>query len=211
MAERGGKRTGSGRKPRRAGDPPPSKSATFSTRITAETRSAIEAEASEMGMTVSAMAEHLMKAALRQKRTAARNKETQAICYLLGELVEVVAPKQLRTDRFNPSWRDDAFLFESLKLAFIQTMDAIKPPGPLISPIKRDPTLAGTTLWGALDTPAKRASDAARILLHNLYAAGRDADAMLPESARAYADKKTRLTPYDMNTAWVDLKLGEAK
>jgi hypothetical protein len=206
MVSHGGKRAGAGRKPKKPGSAPApgSKTANFSTRITPEIRAAIEAEARQEGLNVSQMAALLLKVGIDARRDAVRNDPTRALCYLLGELAEIVAPDQLSTDKFVFDWRTDPFLFEALKLSFVRFMDAIRPIGDAISPMERDPRLQGTTAWGSLDSPAARADDAARVLLHNFHMARKQPQRML-ENAPADTEKKTLDTPYDLNRAWKGL------
>jgi hypothetical protein len=204
----GGSRPGAGRKAKRA-DAAPSvgaKTANFSTRITPETRAAIEAEAraAHPPRSVSQMAEFLIRRGLDAKRDAVRNNATRAICYLLGELAEIVAPEKLNTENFAFNWRSDPFLFEAFKLSFLRLMDAMRPAGDAISPVDREPLLTGTTFWGPLDSPAARAEYAATILLHNLHAARAQPQEML-QHAPAGVEKKTLDTPYDLHRAWKGL------
>ena len=201
----GGKRPGSGRKPKKAGAAPTSgsKSSNFSTRITQETRDAIELAASGTHLSVSAMAQHLLLLGLKSKRDAQLNGPTRAICYLLGELAEIVAPKQLKTEQHPGDWRNDPFLFETLKLSFVKMMDAVRPTGEVISPAERDPQLKGTTLWGPLELIDARADYAATILLHNLNAAREPKDML--QHVPAGIEKKVLDTPYALHDAWKGL------
>jgi hypothetical protein len=197
----GGKRPRSGRKPKKA-DAPLSvgaKTANFSTRITPETRAAIEIEAHVLGLSVSAMAEVLIKRGLDARREAQRNSATRAICYLLGELAEIVAPKQLKTAKFSGDWRTDPFLFEALKLSFVRLMDALRPAGEAVPPSERDPQLKNETTWASLESIDARAERAATILHHNLTAARE------PKNMLQHVPAGVENVPYALHDAWKGL------
>jgi hypothetical protein len=195
---RGGKRQGAGR------NPAPAKTVKFSARITPETQSAIELEAREANQSVSRMAEILIKDGLGARRFNARNGPTRAICYLLGELAEIVAPKRLKTDKFSADWRTDPFLFDAFKLSFVKLMDGLRPAGEAVPPSERDPRLKNTTAWGSLESIDDRAERAATILLHNFNAAREPQDMLQHVPAEV-----EKMTPYDLHRAWKGLNAGE--
>lgn len=202
----GGKREGAGRKAKKAAAPsaPGAKTSNFSTRIAPETRAAIELAAAGSRLSVSGMAQKLIQEALDQRRMNERNDATRAICYLIGELAEIVAPKQIKTDNFSADWRADPFLFEAFKLSILKLLDALRPQGEIIAPSELEPMLKNTSLWGSLESVEGRAEHAATILLHNLAAA------QAPADLRDLAPKDDD-TPYDLYRAWKGLKLGAGK
>lgn len=205
----GGKRSGAGRKA--ADERPGAKTSYLGARISPETRAALELEATEAGQSVSRMAEILLDEALETRRLNARNDSTRAICYVIGEMAEIIAPQMLKTKNFASDWRNDPFLFETYKLAIAKVMDALRPAGEIVSPLEREPALQdlldrSRTLsdlagmrWGPLDTPEKRAEYAAIIILHNLNNAE-----TAPRPPRFYGAPPPQIEKamYDLHRAW---------
>jgi hypothetical protein len=207
----GGKRLGAGRKAKKpgTGDKPGAKSAYFATRITPETKAALELEAQVSGKTVSRVAEMLLEEALDQRRTNERNNPTRALSYLIGELADIVAPAALKMTNFASDWRHDPFLFETYKLSIVRVMDALRPAGDVTSPLDRQPALEGATnVWGPLDTPEKRAEYAAFVILHNLNSAREPLQLVKSLGEHRPADDKT---PYDLHRAWRGLNMEPKK
>jgi hypothetical protein len=206
----GGKRDGAGRKTKKpgTGDKPGAKSAYFATRITPETKAALELEAEVSGKSVSRVAEKLLLEALDNRRMNERNDPTRALSYLIGELADTVAPPALKMENFASDWRNDPFLFDAYKLSILKLMDALRPAGEAVSPLDRQPVLSGATnVWGPLDTPEKRAEYAAIVILHNLNSAREPLQLVKSLGEHRPADDKT---PYDLHRAWRGLN-GESK
>jgi hypothetical protein len=149
---------GGGRKP--SGDIH-GKRAWFSTRITNETRQALENEAVASGKSISQIAEALLIEAIAIRREVSLNDPMQALAYVISQLADVTC---YGLDR---DWRTDPFMFEALKLAISKFMDGITPVGEMRSPIDDEPLLAKTTVYGPLDTPEARANYVATIVLSN--------------------------------------------
>ncbi|MBN8974027.1 MAG: hypothetical protein J0H51_18705 [Rhizobiales bacterium] len=205
----GGKRPGAGRKA--AAEKPGAKTSYLGARISPETRAALELEAAEAGQSVSRMAEILLDEALESRRLNARNDSTRALCYVIGEMAEIIAPQMFKTKNFASDWRNDPFLFETYKLAIAKVMDALRPAGEVVSPLEREPALkrlvdGARTLsdlagmrWGPLDTAERRAEYAAIIILHNLNNAEKP-----PRPPRAYGAPPPSIekTMYDLHRAW---------
>jgi hypothetical protein len=153
---------GGGRKP--AGDIH-GKRAWFSTRITTETRAALEAEATACGKSVSQVAEALLIEAIATRREVSLSDPLEAFAYLVAQLEEVTC------HGLDRDWRTDPFMFRAFKLAIGKFMDGIAPAGEVRSPIEGAPLLAKTTVFGPLDTPERRSSHVAKIVLHNFWRA----------------------------------------
>src|SRR5215510_192595 len=83
----GKRKAGPGRKP--AGTIR-SKVSNFSTRITAETRVALEIEARATEQSVSQVAEQLLRLGIKTKRERERPDALRAFCYLVAELGELI-------------------------------------------------------------------------------------------------------------------------
>jgi hypothetical protein len=154
--------SGGGRKP--AGDIH-GKKAWFSTRITAETRAALEAEAAASEKSVSQVAEALLVEAIATRREVSLDDPLKAFAYLIAQLEEVTC------HGLDRDWRTDRFMFEAFKRAIIKFMDGIAPAGEMRSPIEDTPLLAKTTIFGPLDTPERRANHVAKVVLHNFWRA----------------------------------------
>jgi hypothetical protein len=145
-----------------------SKISNFSTRITAETRQALETEARAAGQSVSQIAEQFLRLGIRTKRDRERPDAIRALCYVVAELSELLCNFKAADGKPAFDWRTSPFMFEALRLAIQKFMDQIKPAGDARSPIEDEPGLANSTLWGPYDTPDARAGWAVMILWHNL-------------------------------------------
>src|SRR4051794_22702873 len=107
MAKTGKHKAGPGRPP--AG-PIRGKMSNFSTRITAETRAALETEARATNL--SQAAEQLLRLGLAVKRERLRGDPTRALCYLIAELAETICPRGIPA----LEWQANPFMFEAFKL-----------------------------------------------------------------------------------------------
>jgi len=161
----GKRKAGPGRKP--AGTIR-SKVSNFSTRITAETRVALETEARATEQSVSQVAEQLLRLGIKTKRERERPDALRAFCYLVAELAELIC--NFKEADGNPvfDWRTTPFTFEAFRLAIQKLMDAIKPSGEIRSPTEDEPTLANSLISGPYDSPQARAEWATTILWYNL-------------------------------------------
>jgi hypothetical protein len=157
---------GGGRKP--SGDIY-GKRAWFSTRITNETRAAIdrEAAASRPRKSVSQIAEALLIEALALRREVSLNDPMQALAYVISQLANVTC------HGLDRDWRTDPFMFQALKLAISNFMDGIAPTGEMKSPIEDIPgfSMNRPSIWGPFDTPEARANYVATIVLSNFRTA----------------------------------------
>ena len=161
MAPKKKRAPGGGRKP--AGDIH-GKSSTLSTRITAETRQALETEAAASNRSISQVAEWLMKSALREKRARERPDPVRALCYVVAELSGLICNMKGKDGKPAFDWRTDPFMFRAYQLAIQGFMDTIAPSGDVVSPAVAQPVLATSTLWGPHDSPEKRAEWAVTVL-----------------------------------------------
>jgi hypothetical protein len=145
-----------------------SKVSNFSTRITAETRVALETEARATEQSVSQVAEQLLRLGIKTKRERERPDALRAFCYLVAELAELICNFKEADGKPVFDWRTTPFTFEAFRLAIQKLMDAIKPSGEIRSPTEDEPTLANSLIAGPYDSPQVRAEWATMILWHNL-------------------------------------------
>jgi hypothetical protein len=123
---------GAGRKPV---GPISGKLSNFSTRITKETRSALEREASATGQSISQVAERLIRAGLTSSRD--RDPAMRALCFLIAQLAgHIVGPKLMELEGSKSeiplySWRSSPFFYRAFKIAIGQLLDALEPRGPI--------------------------------------------------------------------------------
>src|SRR5215472_2327559 len=148
-----------------------SKVSNFSTRITAETRVALETEARATEQSVSQVAEQLLRLGIKTKRARERPDALRAFCYLVAELAELICNFKEADGKPVFDWRTTPFTFEAFRLAIQKLMDAIKPSGEIRSPTEDEPTLANSLISGPYDSPQARAEWATMILWHNLQCA----------------------------------------
>jgi hypothetical protein len=117
------KRAKAGRKP----IGPKAKTANFSTRIRADTRGALEAEAKLESLSVSRMAEHLLELGMATRRERARESPTSSLLDLIGKLAEnctLAAPSGK-----NFEWHNDPFIKDALRLAISLLLQELNPQG----------------------------------------------------------------------------------
>ncbi len=146
------RKPGGGRKPK--GDIQ-GKSATLTTRITPETRAALDRAAEEANVSVSQMAERLLKAGLARRKERSEDRPIKALCYLIQQIAirigmgrfaipeipgimdgleDTAEIRQKMADSRN-EWRTDPFVFRAFTLTVIKLLNAIAPSGdPLVSP-----------------------------------------------------------------------------
>jgi hypothetical protein len=203
----GKRKAGPGRKP--AGTIR-SKVSNFSTRITAETRVALETEARATEQSVSQVAEQLLRLGIKTKRERERPDALRAFCYLVAELAELICNFKEADGKPAFDWRTTPFTFEAFRLAIQKLMDAIKPSGEIRSPTEDEPTLANSLMWaGPYNSPEARAEWATMILWHNLQSAepGRLTQEMF--SPRVTVDELTEIerVAYSMARARHDLQI----
>jgi hypothetical protein len=158
---------GGGRKPR--GDIH-GKSKTLSTRITPETRQALETEALARGQSISQVAEQIINLGLQVRRERDRGKASpaRALGHIVAELSEVICGFKGEDGKPAFDWLTNPFMFQALRMAIPKFMDTIAPTGDVRSPAEYEPALANSTIWGPHDTPEARANYAVMVLSHNL-------------------------------------------
>jgi hypothetical protein len=153
------RKPGPGRKP--AG-PLRGKSSNFSTRITQETRQALETEAQGADQSVSQVAEQFLRLGIATKRERERPNAIRALGYIVAELAEVICRGK------KDDWRTNPFLFETLGLAIQKFLDVIRPAGeiqPLASE-QAERSKLNSIVGGPLDSPQARADWAVAALLN---------------------------------------------
>jgi hypothetical protein len=142
------RRPGGGRKPQGGIR---GKAEHFSTRITTETREALEREASASGQSISQVAERLLILGLREKRKGWANRSARALCFLIERIAEQASPLEESLFRgvekyASPSeladlrrhadeWRTDPFRYRAFKIAVGMLLDALEPKGEMRSPM----------------------------------------------------------------------------
>lgn len=108
--------------------------ATFSTRISAETRGLLEAEAKNSGVNISRLAETLISEGLRARRDRDINDPERA----LAVIVQAIA-RQSRSnteDGWVCEWHNDPTIFETFKIAVEKILDRLRPPGEIDTSIE---------------------------------------------------------------------------
>jgi len=144
------RRPGGGRKPQGNIQ---GKGENFSTRITAETREALEREASASGQSISQVAERLLMLGLREKTK--RDRPLRALCYVIEQIalglssgrwmdpaefpvVDVSTRRPLRlraaVESMRDEWRTEPFNYRAFKIAVGMLLNALEPKGELKSP-----------------------------------------------------------------------------
>jgi hypothetical protein len=173
MATKRKRAKGGGAKPK---GPLADKTRAFSTRITAETRRALETEAKASGYSLSQVAERMLMVGLREKRERDRDDPVRALCFIVAELSALIC--NFKTENGKPAfdWPSNPFMFQAFKVAIGGFMDSIAPAGDVRSPAEDEPVLVNSTAWGPHDSPEARAAWAVTVL-RALYQAARPASA----------------------------------
>lgn len=151
------RKPGAGRKP--AG-PIAGKRSTFSTRITAETRGALEAEAAIAGQSISQLTERLLLLALELKRDRDFDDPVRALGYLIGHIAEFC--RSTAEDGRDCEWYSDPSVFETFRLALGKLLEQLRPPGEIDNSVEGP--LVGSTpehmaeyafraVWKSLQAP----------------------------------------------------------
>jgi hypothetical protein len=147
---------GAGRKP---SGPITGKTQNFSTRITEETRGALEVEKALSGHSISQVAERLLRLGLEMHRSRENDDPTRALNYLIGTLASICSG--VRRDGTRREWNNDRSVFEAFRLAIIKLLEYLKPIGEVDSSL--DGPLVG-------QSPDQRAEYAFREILAALQA-----------------------------------------
>lgn len=104
---------------------PTAKSSNFSTRITPETRGALEAEAKIAGLPLSQMAERLLKLGIEVRRERTREAPTSALLDLIGKLTNGCVLASPDGKRFE--WNTDPFISNELQVAVSLLLEHLRP------------------------------------------------------------------------------------
>lgn len=188
---------------RKAAGPITGKSSTFSTRITDETRGAIEAEATASGQSISQAAERLIRLGLQVRREREFDDPMRALGYVMEGLATIC-----RSSAENGRlchWHNDPSVFEAFRLALVKLLDHIKPPGAIDSSLEgplvgQPPEICGERafrqIWSVLLHARPHTPDDVKTLFER---GGRsrtmpeDALAAMSRSSYALADAKRAL------------------
>lgn len=117
------RRPGGGRKPKGEIS---GKSAVFSTRITPETRAALEAAARKNGRSLSQEIERRLRFGLVDSRD--EPKELQALLHAISHIAKRIAGLE------SGSWRADAFRAKAFRIAVDRLLEKLSPDGPITTP-----------------------------------------------------------------------------
>jgi hypothetical protein len=133
-----------------------------------------------------------VKRSFDRERDERRDPASRALCYLLAEIIAVIAPNTVGDE-----WRSNPFAFRSVKLAFNKILDGLEPPGEIKLPDRKDNPLA--LFWGspaglglglAGKTPEELASFVCGLLLMAYRSESRET---IPKIA-IYTDRPIRKT-----------------
>jgi hypothetical protein len=111
------------------------KVSTFSTRITAETREALEAEAVKSGISISQLAEKLLDDGLKDRRYRDFVSSPVRALALIIENIEQET-KSDAADGRTCEWNSDPTVFEVFRLAIAKLLEKLQPPGDIDTSIE---------------------------------------------------------------------------
>jgi hypothetical protein len=131
------------------------KVAIFSTRITAQTRGALETEAKASRQSISQAAERLIRMGLAQIHEQQTVAPTRALRFLLGQLADDCSIKP-GTRRFE--WYEDRFTFDAFRLAVSMFLEPLRPTQSALETQLNDGSLPSPDMWrGILGSPEELA------------------------------------------------------
>jgi hypothetical protein len=127
----------------------------FSTRITAQTRGALETEARASGQSISQTAERLIRIGLAQIREQQTVAPTRALRFLLGQLADDCSIKP-GIKRFE--WYEDRFSFDAFRLAVQMFLEPLRPTQSNLETQLNEGSLPSPDMWrGILGSPEELA------------------------------------------------------
>jgi hypothetical protein len=148
------RRPGGGRKPIY------SKVSNFSTRITAETRGALDAKAAEIGKSVSVAAERMLQLGIRADRDRKLDDPVRALAYVIRTIATFC--RSWAPDGSPCDWRTDPSVFEAFRIALGKFLERLRPPGEIdtsaegpllgLSPEQYAEAAAIRPIWNLLQT-----------------------------------------------------------
>src|SRR5690349_7365784 len=156
----GKRRPGPGRRPLKSGG----KTAIFSTRITAETRAALEKEALGSRLTISRLVDLYIQDGLRaaQERSRWNDRSIRALghfLWLIDDFTRRVSPEALNKindddfaipEEFLLTWRNDAYTFEAFRVAANLLLEKLRPAGEVTTRVDEEGARRSAAEWGAL-------------------------------------------------------------
>jgi hypothetical protein len=129
---------------RKSQGPISGKTHVFTTRISADTRQALEREAAAAGQSISQMAETILKLGINRKRETERDRPMRALFFLIEQFAlnlslarteeKALSPFHAKLATEGLHWRTNPFIFRSLQSAISQMMDHLAPSGALVVP-----------------------------------------------------------------------------
>ncbi len=134
------------------------KVSTFSTRITSETRVALDMEAKRTRKSVSQVAEEILRRHF-EKKAAGTDKPTRALCYLITEAAHLVSGARNADGSPKWHWRSDPFMFRALELVLPRILQLLKPAG------EPKPPPVNPLVAALYDTPERRADHAFGVIV----------------------------------------------
>jgi hypothetical protein len=195
------RRKGGGRKPKPPGE---GKTAQFQARIAADLRARLDAEAAATGLTVSAIASGLLRDGLRlrREREFERGDPMRALWYLIAEAAKMICGWKKVGEGRKPgfNWRANPFAHETLRLAIVEIMNALRPAGDIRPPSAEE--LKSIALFEPFNTAKVRAQHVAKIILQNLdQADAMDMEKMFGPDLPDHVKADLKRTVYNMSDA----------
>jgi hypothetical protein len=181
--------------------------AQMSLRMPVELREQIEAAAKLSGKNPSQELMRRLRDTFYRDGERSRDPAQYALCFLLGELIELVA--RTTSDVRKPSaWRSDPFAFRVIKLAFDKILGALEPSGE-IRPLSGERSYAGLVIAANDESPEAMANTAASAIITWLVRPQMSDDVVV-DGERIFSSEQEK-QHYRMTNAWDDLRLNKGK
>ena len=190
--------------------------AALSTRITAETRAALEVESRASGQSISRVAERVMRLGLDAEQDRRRDNPMHALCYLIAETGRVVSGLHGPDGRPKFDWRTNQFMFRAFKLAVGHLLDALEPEGGIDQAAEQFDRSSFRDLAPAMlesySSPEARARDAATVIWQALQTAEPATEHETDQARRRSSrDAIIEVRRYSMSNARRDLNIEAAE
>jgi hypothetical protein len=226
---------GGGRKPKGEFD---RLSTAVTTRMPEELRERLVAAADKNDRSITQEILRRLHDSFAHDRNKGREPAMRALCFLIAEVAtQVVSPfndegdkkfwldegKKKGIDVFFPDWRSDPFYFRAFKLAVVQLLDALQPPGEVIAPrhhmsltnveAQQEADAFAARYNRSFESPEARADYAAGYVLASFMAVSKQSIEEHNEEERRLRRIGIRfaLNHYGMVNAAIDLKLPKSK
>lgn len=177
----GGKRAGSGRKPK--GEISGLSGTPVNLRMPNDMRAQLDAARADSGRSLTQEVLHRLQESFDRDRTLDRDRASFWLFYLFGRVID-----QVRSLTGASQWRSDPFTFRATRLAFDEVLKEIEPKGEIVGP-------SGALISAIIESPERAARLASHMVLKQF-----ESDEFIEEPFTPGAE------PHDVKLAMADAR-----